>query len=79
MLVRQVLEIWFKIKTQQESKGEAYLIRYADDFVACFEREEEAREYYEKLKERITLVKTIKDGKETIHYEGLSSPLEFDK
>lgn len=33
----------------------------------------------EKLKERITLVKTIKDGKETIHYEGLSSPLEFDK
>ena len=48
-----VLDLWFKIKIQQESKGEAYLIRYADDFVACFEREEEAREYYEKLKERL--------------------------
>ena len=48
-----VLDLWFKIKIQRESKGQANLVRYADDFVACFEREEEAREYYEKLKERL--------------------------
>ena len=48
-----VLDLWFEIKIQKESKGEAYLIRYADDFVACFEKEEEARGYYEKLKDRL--------------------------
>ena len=29
------------------------MVRYADDFVSCFEKEEEAREYYEELKKRL--------------------------
>ena len=48
-----VLDEWFEEEIQKKSKGEAYLIRYADDFVACFEEEEEAKEYYEKLKARL--------------------------
>ena len=38
-----VLDLWFE-NTKNKLKGEAYLIRYADDFVICFEYEKEARQ-----------------------------------
>ena len=52
-----VLDNWFQV-VKKELKGEAYLIRYADDFVCCFEKEEEARDFYEKLKERLAKFRT---------------------
>ena len=48
-----VLDLWFKNEIQKNCKGKAYMVRYADDFVSCFEKEEEAREYYEALKKRL--------------------------
>ena len=48
-----VLDLWFKNVIQKNCKGKAYMVRYADDFVSCFEKEEEAREYYEALKKRL--------------------------
>ena len=48
-----VLDLWFKVKIQRNCTGEAYIVRYADDFVCCFEKEEEARDFYEQLKERL--------------------------
>ena len=48
-----VLDLWFKNEIQKNCKGKAYMVRYADDFVSCFEKEEEAREYYEELKKRL--------------------------
>lgn len=36
-----------------ELKGEAYLVRFADDFVIMFEYEEEAYKVYSKLEERL--------------------------
>lgn len=33
--------------------GEVYEIRYADDFVVCFEYEKEAKKFYEEIKERL--------------------------
>ena len=48
-----VLDLWFKNVIQKNCKGKAYMVRYADDFVSCFEKEEEAREYYEELKKRL--------------------------
>ena len=38
---------------KERYKGEVWLIRYADDFVVCFEYEKEAYKFYEELKERL--------------------------
>lgn len=48
-----VLDSWFEKKVKAELKGEAYLIRFADDFVIMFEYEEEAYEVYSRLEERL--------------------------
>ena len=48
-----VLDLWFEQYVKIKSKGEAYLVRYADDFVCCFENDEDAKVFYEELKERM--------------------------
>ena len=48
-----VLDLWFELYIKIKCKGEAHLIRYADDFVCCFEREEDARMFYGELKGRL--------------------------
>lgn len=47
-----VLDNWFNC-IKKELRGEAYLIRYADDFVVLFQYEETARKFYQKLIERM--------------------------
>lgn len=47
-----VLDLWFEVKVRQECKGEAYLIRYCDDFVCCFQNKWEAEKFYGDLIER---------------------------
>lgn len=48
-----VLDIWFEKVVKQQCRGEAYIIRYADDFVSFFEYKEEAERFYEILEERL--------------------------
>ena len=48
-----VLDLWFEQYIKIKSKGEAYMVRYADDFVCCFEREEDAEMFYAELRERL--------------------------
>ena len=48
-----VLDLWFELYIKIKCKGGAYLVRYADDFVCCFEREEDARMFYGELKDRL--------------------------
>lgn len=38
---------------RKECKGQAYLVRYADDFVCCFQSKSEADKFYVDLKERL--------------------------
>ena len=47
------LDLWFEKTIKPKLKGEAYLIRYADDFVVMFQYESEAKEFYEMLKKRM--------------------------
>jgi len=47
-----VLDLWFEKRIRREFKGESHMIRYADDFVCCFQYESEARKFFEMLKER---------------------------
>lgn len=48
-----VLDLWFEKAVRRSCRGEAYMVRYADDFVCCFEREGEARAFLQALKQRL--------------------------
>ena len=47
------LDLWFARVFQRSCGGEAFLIRYADDFVCGFGREEDAQHFYSELEERL--------------------------
>jgi RNA-directed DNA polymerase len=47
------LDLWFEKVFQRSCKGEAFLIRYADDFVCGLGREEDAQRFYSELEERL--------------------------
>lgn len=48
-----VLDLWIEKDIKRRYRGEVHEVRYADDFVVCFEYEKEAKEFYEELKERL--------------------------
>ena len=47
-----VLDTWFEYMIKPRIKGEAYLVRYADDFIIMFQYENEAKRVYEVLPKR---------------------------
>lgn len=49
-----VLDLWFEKKVKKQNKGESFIVRYADDFVCCFQYKEEAKQFYYRLKERLS-------------------------
>ncbi|MEA3223417.1 MAG: group II intron reverse transcriptase/maturase [Thermodesulfobacteriota bacterium] len=48
-----ILDLWFEKVIKKELKGYARLVRYADDFVVCFQIGSEAKEFGRKLKQRL--------------------------
>ena len=48
-----VLDLWFEKVFKQSCLGQAFLIRYADDWVCAFEGREEAERFYAELGERL--------------------------
>jgi group II intron reverse transcriptase/maturase len=48
-----VFDLWTKAWRHDQAKGEMYVVRYVDDFVTLFQREDEARQYWNDLKERM--------------------------
>jgi RNA-directed DNA polymerase len=50
--LHEVLDVWFETVVKPRLRGRARLIRYADDFVICFEREDDARRIAEVLPKR---------------------------
>lgn len=47
------LDLWFQKVVIPSCSGEACLIRFADDFVCAFEKEEDAQRFYEALGQRM--------------------------
>lgn len=47
-----VLDLWFEKRFKATCKGEAHLVRYVDDFVACFQYEKDATAFGKELKDR---------------------------
>jgi RNA-directed DNA polymerase len=48
-----VLDLWFEKVVKPRCRGEACLIRYADDFVCAFEHQEDAERFYRVLDKRL--------------------------
>jgi RNA-directed DNA polymerase len=48
-----VLDLWFEKKFKKYAQGEAYLIRFADDYVACFQYKRDAEKFEKYSKYRM--------------------------
>jgi group II intron reverse transcriptase/maturase len=51
--LHHALDVWFENTVKTHSQGEAYLCRYADDFVCAFERESDAKRFYTALEDQL--------------------------
>jgi len=48
-----VQDLWFEKLIKRNMRGAAYMVRFADDSVFCFQWEDEAREFYKLYRERL--------------------------
>jgi len=48
-----VLDIWFEKRFARRCCGKAFLVRYCDDFIACFQHEGDARQFLTELRKRL--------------------------
>jgi len=46
------LDLWFEKKFKSQCRGEAYLVRFADDFVGSFQFRDDAQKFQHELRER---------------------------
>ncbi|MFD1064685.1 group II intron reverse transcriptase/maturase [Oceanobacillus locisalsi] len=85
-----VLDLWFEKVVRKQCKGQAYMVRYADDFVCCFQYQKDAQHFYRALKQRLKKfnleiaedkTKILPFGrfaKENAKRKGISKPGTFD-
>lgn len=50
-----VLDLWFEKVVRKQCKGQAYMVRYADDFVCCFQLRSDAEAFYTALTKRLQM------------------------
>jgi len=53
LYLHYVLDLWFERIVKPRLRGEAYLVRYIDDFVLCFQYREDALRVQEVLRKRL--------------------------
>lgn len=53
LYLHYVLDLWFERVVKPRLRGEAYLIRYIDDFVVCFEHRSDAQRFEQVLVKRL--------------------------
>jgi RNA-directed DNA polymerase len=53
LYLHYVLDLWFERVVRPQQQGRCRMIRYADDFVACFEYRHEAAAFEKALKDRL--------------------------
>ena len=70
------LDVWFERRFARQCQGKAFLVRYCDDFVACFEFETDARTFEQQLKERLSQFKLeVEPTKSALYRFGTLAPL----
>ncbi|MDH3835080.1 MAG: group II intron reverse transcriptase/maturase [Nitrosopumilus sp.] len=50
-----VLDLWFSRRVRRQCRGEAYYFRFADDFLACFQYQDDAERFRQGLGERLEM------------------------
>ncbi|WP_419616391.1 reverse transcriptase domain-containing protein, partial [Thiolapillus sp.] len=55
LYLHYTLDLWFQRRFQPSCTGSARLIRYADDYVACFKREADAKRFRIEMEKRLGL------------------------
>lgn len=85
-----VLDLWFEKCFVKSCRGRAYLVRFADDLIACFQYEEDARRFLPKLVERLAafelevepnktaVLRFGSSAKRDCHKDGLCRPATFN-
>ena len=65
-----VLDLWFERVVRPQQKGRCWMVRYADDFVACFEYRHEANNFEQALPERLGKfgLEVAKDKTKTLRF-----------
>lgn len=64
LYLHHVLDLWFERVVKPRLRGAAYLIRYIDDFVICFQYREDAERVSEVLRKRLgKFALTLEPGK----------------
>jgi RNA-directed DNA polymerase len=53
LYLHDVLDLWFERVVKPRLPGEAYLIRYIDDFVVCFQHQADAQRFAQALEQRL--------------------------
>jgi RNA-directed DNA polymerase len=53
LYLHYVLDLWFERIVKPRLQGEAYLIRYLDDFVVCFQHQADAQRFQQALGKRL--------------------------
>jgi group II intron reverse transcriptase/maturase len=53
LYLHYVLDLWFERAVKPRLQGEAYLVRYIDDFVVCFEHRADAQRFEQVLVKRL--------------------------
>ena len=48
-----VLDLWFSKRVRRQCRGEAYYFRFADDFLACFQYQDDAERFRQELGGRL--------------------------
>jgi group II intron reverse transcriptase/maturase len=48
-----VLDLWFERRFKKSCRGKAHLVRYADDYIVCFEHEGDAKRFLAEMAERL--------------------------
>jgi group II intron reverse transcriptase/maturase len=49
------LDLWFEKRIKPSCRGQARLIRYADDYVACFQQGTDAERFMEEMEQRLSV------------------------
>ena len=85
-----VLDLWFEKRVRKQCNGQAYIVRYADDCVCCFQYKSEAEQFFHSLKLRLKKfnleiaedkTKIIPFGRfaeKNANQQGRSKPATFD-
>jgi RNA-directed DNA polymerase len=85
-----VLDLWASSWRKKHARGEVYIVRYADDFVMGFQREQDARAMHEALASRLAKfglqlhpdkTRVLRFGRFALrdsHLDGRTRPATFD-